>query len=65
MIWPRRRKTKEPSPEILAAKIDAEIELQAAQEAHVKAISLTQKLHQIRERNHFGESLEGLYREKT
>jgi len=63
MKW-LQRKPNAPSPEVLAAKIQADIVHKAAQEGHQEALSLTQKLHQIRERNHFGESLEGLYREK-
>ena len=63
MKWPKR-KPNAPSVEVLAAKIQADIEHKAAQDQHQEALTLTQKLHQIRERNHFGESLEGLYREK-
>lgn len=63
MKW-MRRKPLPPSPEVLAAKIQADLDHKQAEAQHQEALTLTQKLHQIRERNHFGESLEGLYREK-
>jgi len=71
MTWFRRK----PDPRLEkaeAANLEADETLAYAMnqqgalraEQH-KAVTLTQKLHQIRERNHFGESLEGLYREKN
>jgi hypothetical protein len=66
-----KRKPDQREAKAIAANIEADLTFkQAAQElrdvrdVHAEALSLAMKLHQIRERNHFGESLEGLYREK-
>ena len=71
MTWFRRK----PDPRLEkaeAASLEADETLAYAinQQSEVRqgtraAVTLAQKLHQIRERNHFGESLEGIYREKT
>lgn len=70
MTW-FRRKPDEREERAIAANLEAdqslaqaENQLLDASKEHARAVTLTQKLHQIRERNHFGESLEGLYREK-
>jgi hypothetical protein len=60
MIW-KRRKRKNPSPdqlEALRAKVHAELQLKQAEAQHADALSLADKLRQVREKNHFGPSLE-------
>jgi len=70
MTWFRRKPDeRETRADAAIAAADASIvrtDMQSAavDKDHVKALSIAQKLHQIRERNHFGESLEGIYREK-
>ena len=71
MTWFRRPKPddreKRANAAITAADIsivEADEQSEVADTQHVKALGLVKTLHQIRERNHFGESLEGIYREK-
>ena len=46
--------------EALQAREQADRQLEAAHDAHAEALSLTETLRQIRQRNHFGQSLENL-----
>lgn len=62
MMW-RGRKRKHLTPDLveaLQAREHADRQLEAANDMHAEAMSLTEKLHQIRQRNHFGQSLENL-----
>ena len=61
MIW--RRKRRHPSPdqvEALQAREQADRQLADANATHAEAVSLAEALRQIRQRNHFGQSLENL-----
>lgn len=61
MTW--RWKRKHPTPEqveALQAREHADRQLESANEMHAEAMSLAETLHQIRKRNHFGQSLENL-----
>jgi hypothetical protein len=46
--------------EALHAREQAERQLESANERHAEALSLAETLQQIRQRNHFGQSLENL-----
>lgn len=62
MMW-GRRKRKHPSAsqvEALQAREHADRQLEDANEMHAEALSLAETLRQIRQRNHFGQSLENL-----
>lgn len=62
MKWIRRPR-KHPSAEqveALQAREDADRQLESAHTMHEEALSLTETLRQIRQRNHFGQSLENL-----
>ena len=61
MMWKRKR--KHPSPgqvEALQAREQADRQLETANDMHAEALSLAETLRQIRQRNHFGQSLENL-----
>ena len=61
MIW--RGKRRHPTPdqvEALQAREHADRQLESANEMHAEALSLAETLKQIRQRNHFGQSLENL-----
>jgi len=58
-----RWKRKPPPPaqvEALHAREHAARQLESAAAAHDEAVSLVEKLREIRQRNHFGQSLENL-----
>jgi len=60
-MWKRKR--KHPSPgqvEALQAREQADRQLETANDMHAEALSLAETLRQIRQRNHFGQSLENL-----
>lgn len=60
MRW-MRRKRKPPTPEQIDAKravVHAELQLRNAQKSHTEAVDLAKTLREIRETNHFGQSLE-------
>jgi hypothetical protein len=62
MNW-KRLKRRHPSPsqlEALQAREQADRQLESAHGRHEEALSLAEKLGQIRQRNHFGQSLENL-----
>ena len=62
MIW-ERWKRRHPTPaliEALQASEDADRQLKVASDVHAEAVSLAETLKQIRQRNHFGQSLENL-----
>lgn len=62
MMW-RKWRRPHPTPELveaLHAREDADRQLQSANNMHAEAASLAEKLKQIRQRNHFGQSLENL-----
>ena len=62
-MWLRRRKHDPPPPtqvEAIEAVAAAQRELDDAHRMHEAALTLTDKLAQIRQRNHFGQSLENL-----
>lgn len=62
MMW-GKWKRRHPTPgqvEALQAREHADRQLESANDMHEEALSLTEKLHQIRQRNHFGQSLENL-----
>jgi len=57
--WTRRH----PTPgqvEALQAREQADRQLEDAHEMHAEALSMAETLRQIRQRNHFGQSLENL-----
>ena len=61
-LW-RRLKHKHPTPgqiEALQAREQAGRQLERATHVHAEALELAEKLRQIRQRNHFGQSLENL-----
>jgi hypothetical protein len=61
-MW-KRRNRKPPAPELLEAlhaREQAERQLETANDKHAEALSLAETLRQIRQRNHFGQSLENL-----
>lgn len=57
--WKRRHPTPE-QLEALQAREQSDRQLEAANEMHDEALSLAETLRQIRQRNHFGQSLENL-----
>lgn len=60
-MW--RRKRQHPSAdqvEALQAREHADRQLESANDMHAEALSLAETLRQIRQRNHFGQSLENL-----
>ena len=62
MIWDRWKR-RHPTPEQVAAlqaREQADRQLETAHEAHVEALSFAETLRQIRQRNHFGQSLENI-----
>ena len=62
MMWPRRKR-KKPTPEqvdALQAKVYADLQLKNVKRKHADALDLVERLREIRERNHFGETLERL-----
>ena len=62
MIWDRWKR-RQPTPaliEALQAREDADRQLEVARDVHAEALSLAETLKQIRQRNHFGQSLENL-----
>lgn len=61
-VW-RKVKHRRPTPgqiEALQAREHADRQLQQATTTHAEALALAEKLRQIRQRNHFGQSLENL-----
>ena len=63
MMWPRRKR-KGPTPdqmEALRAKVHAELQHRKALDEQVRAGALAGRLREIRERNHFGESLDYVF----
>jgi hypothetical protein len=61
-LW-RRLKHQHPTPEqieALQAREHADRQLAHANDVHAEALALAEKLRQIRQRNHFGQSLENL-----
>ena len=46
--------------EALQARESADRQLETANDVHAEAVSLAESLRQIRQRNHFGQSLENL-----
>ena len=61
-MW-KRRKRRHPTPgqlEALQAREQAGRQLESAHGKHEEALSITESLRQIRQRNHFGQSLENL-----
>jgi len=66
MIWPFRKRKHRYCPEeaeAKAAKIEAEIDLDAARKKHYEVSRQTAQLRQINRRNHFSESLTRAFRE--
>lgn len=62
MIWDRWKR-RHPNPalmEALQARESADRQLETANDVHAEAVSLAETLRQIRQRNHFGQSLENL-----
>ena len=62
MIWDRWKR-RHPTPallEALQARESADRQLETANDVHAEAVSLAETLKQIRQRNHFGQSLENL-----
>ena len=62
MIWDRWKR-RHPTPDQLAAlqaREQADRQLETANDVHEEALTLAEKLTQIRARNHFGQSLENL-----
>lgn len=57
--WNRRHPTPE-QLEALQAREYADRQLETANDMHKEALSLAETLKQIRQRNHFGQSLENL-----
>ena len=66
MIWARVRRRwaqSHPTPdqlEALQAREQADRQLETANDMHAEALSMAETLRQIRQRNHFGQSLENL-----
>jgi len=62
VIWDRWKR-RHPNPallEALQARESADRQLETANDVHAEAVSLAETLRQIRQRNHFGQSLENL-----
>lgn len=62
MIWDRWKR-RHPTPaqvEALQAREQADRQLESADDMHAEALTLAESLKQIRQRNHFGQSLENL-----
>lgn len=62
MIWDRWTR-RHPTPallEALQASENADRQLEDANDMHAEALSLAETLRQVRQRNHFGQSLENL-----
>jgi hypothetical protein len=62
MIWPRRKR-KKPTPEqvsALRAKVHADLQLKNVERRHTEAVTLVERLREIREENHFGQALESV-----
>lgn len=62
MIWDRWKR-RHPTPDQLAAlqaREHADRQLETANDVHEEALTLAETLRQIRQRNHFGQSLENL-----
>lgn len=60
-MWkPWKRSTPAALVEAIKANEHAAKQLESANDMHAEALSLTDKLLQIRQRNHFGHSLENL-----
>jgi hypothetical protein len=57
--WKRRHPTPE-QVEALQAREHADRQLESANDTHAEALTLAETLRQIRQRNHFGQSLENL-----
>lgn len=62
MTWIRwkRQRTTQGMVEALQAREQADRQLESANSMHAEALSLAETLRQIRQRNHFGQSLENL-----
>ena len=66
MIWARVKRRwaqNHPTPdqlEALQAREQADRQLENANDMHAEALSLAETLRQVRQRNHFGQSLENL-----
>ena len=61
-MWPRRKRRR-PTPDqidALRAKVHADLQLKNAERRHVDAMTLVDRLREIREENHFGQTLESL-----
>lgn len=66
MMWPFKRRNRQPCDEALAAKaakIEAEIELDTARKKYREVTNQTAELKAINHRNHFSESLTRAFRE--
>ena len=60
MMWGRRKHPTPSQVEALQAREHADRQLETANNMHAEALSLAAALHEIRKRNHFGQSLENL-----
>jgi len=62
MTWGRWRRPHPTADQVeaLQAREDADRQLESANDKHAEALSLAETLRQIRQRNHFGQSLENL-----
>ena len=60
MMWGRRKHPTPGQVEALQAREYADRQLETAKDMHAEALSLANALHEIRKRNHFGQSLENL-----
>jgi hypothetical protein len=62
MIWPRRRRKKPTTEQVAAlrARAQAELQYRKAEREHAAALTLVEALREIREKNHFGSTLESL-----
>lgn len=61
-IWGRKRRIKEATDEALKAKIEASIDLAAAQETRREVKENSKVLRNINQTNHFSESLTHAFR---
>lgn len=64
-MWKRLKRSMRPNPspeaiEALQAREHAARQLESAENMHAEALTLAETLRQIRQRNHFGQSLENL-----
>jgi hypothetical protein len=62
MRFPRWKRTPPPPPQLeaLHAREQANRQLENANQQHADALTFAETLRQIRQRNHFGQSLENL-----